>query len=156
MIEDDAGMLFRTCPGHEWIADLGNREPWEWEAAIRNGLCWAIDNEEARAVGVVAARAAGTDLFVVELAVTMAEQGRGIGGRLLDAVETHARLKGLRAVTLTTFCEVPWNAPAYARRGYSRIEPAVMQPYIREVLAEEEANGLPSSMRCAMELVLAP
>lgn len=153
-IEDDAGMLFATAQGYEWIAELGNRAPEEWAAAAREGLCWAADNEDRQTVGVVAARAIGADLFIVELAVTMAEQGRGSGGRLLDAVEAHARSKDLRAVTLTTFRDVPWNGPAYTRRGYAPVAPEGMPPYLREILAEEAANGLPADLRCAMELVL--
>jgi len=155
-IEDDAGMLFRTFPGYEWIAELGNREPEDWAAAIRAGLCWAVANASGGTVGVVAARAEGRDLFIVELAVTMAEQGRGLGGRLLDAVEGHARSKDLRAVTLTTFRHVPWNGPAYARRGYAPVASQGMPPYLQEILAEEAANGLPADLRCAMELVLVP
>lgn len=155
-IEDDAGMLFATAQGYEWIAEQGNRAPDEWAVAVRAGLCWAADNEDGQTIGVVAARAAGEDLFVIELAVTMAEQGRGIGSALLDAVETHARRSGLRAVTLTTFRDIPWNAPAYVRRGYVRVSPENTPSYLREILAEEAANGLPPDLRCAMELVLRP
>ncbi len=153
-IEDGAGMLFTTAPGYEWIAHLGNREPEEWAAAIREKLCWAADNDAGETVGVVAARQAGADLFVVELAVVTAEQRRGIGGALLDVVEAHARDNGLRAVTLTTFRDVPWNAPAYARRGYAQVESETMPAYLRAILAEEATNGLPPDLRCAMALVL--
>jgi hypothetical protein len=37
---------------------------------------------------------------------------------LLDRAAADAAAKGLRALTLTTFAEVPWNAPYYARCGF--------------------------------------
>jgi GNAT superfamily N-acetyltransferase len=47
------------------------------------------------------------------------DQGRqGIGSELLHAVCHWATQNHYPAVTLTTFRDVPWNAPFYARHGF--------------------------------------
>jgi GNAT superfamily N-acetyltransferase len=43
---------------------------------------------------------------------------RGIGRALVQAVCDWASSNGYRAVTLTTFRDVPWNAPFYDRLGF--------------------------------------
>lgn len=46
---------------------------------------------------------------------------RGVGTRLLQRCLGWARERGLPAMTLTTFREVPWNAPFYARHGFVEV-----------------------------------
>ncbi|MDF5808077.1 GNAT family N-acetyltransferase [Pseudomonas aeruginosa] len=47
-------------------------------------------------------------------------QQQGLG-RLLERAVTYAHASHCRALTLTTFCDVPWNAPFYARLGFQRL-----------------------------------
>ncbi|GAA3138287.1 GNAT family N-acetyltransferase [Nonomuraea salmonea] len=54
-----------------------------------------------------------------QLAVRPERMRQGIGGRLVAAVIDHARACGAPGVTLTTFRDVPWNGPWYARHGFS-------------------------------------
>lgn len=53
-----------------------------------------------------------------QLSVHPASGRRGIGRALVDSVCDWARSSGFRAVTLTTFRDVPWNAPFYSRLGF--------------------------------------
>jgi GNAT superfamily N-acetyltransferase len=43
---------------------------------------------------------------------------QGLGRVLLDHACEWARGNGLKAVTLTTFANIPWNAPNYERCGF--------------------------------------
>lgn len=60
--------------------------------------------------------------------------------------------KGLASLTLTTFRDVPWNAPFYARLGFEMI--TTLTPELREKREEETAHGLAYDARCAMRLPL--
>ena len=153
-LEDDAGTLFETCPGFEWVAEHGDSDTGRWSRAVRDGLCWVVVDEAGGLAGALAARRFRHDLFVVEAAVARAAQGQGHGRILFGAAEAFARNTGLDAVTLTTFRDVPWNAPAYRRRGYREITATAMPPYLDRLLDEEERAGLPRALRCAMELRL--
>ncbi len=50
-----------------------------------------------------------------------ARQQQGIGRMLLGGLSS-ARQMGYPAVTLTTFREVPWNAPFYTRLGFAMLD----------------------------------
>ena len=46
---------------------------------------------------------------------------RRLGARLLENVCDHARAGGASYIALTTFDDVPWNAPFYERHGFRRL-----------------------------------
>ncbi|MFB6441504.1 GNAT family N-acetyltransferase [Streptomyces sp. NPDC056411] len=72
---------------------------------------------------------------------------RGIGRALIDRAEADG---GPVAVTLTTFTEVPWNAPYYARIGFRVLDGNELTPGLRAVRAQEAALGLDRWPRVAM------
>ena len=64
-----------------------------------------------------------------------------------------ARDTGLAAVTLTTFRDVPWNAPFYRRAGFTVVDDP--PPGLAELRAAERAEGLDRfGPRVAMRLPL--
>ena len=58
------------------------------------------------------------DAHLLELDVKPAHGGRGIGRALISASVDWAFARGLRRLTLTTFRDIPFNAPFYARVGF--------------------------------------
>jgi ribosomal protein S18 acetylase RimI-like enzyme len=62
-------------------------------------------------VGYVIADVLDGRAHIEQVSVRPASSRRGIGRALVDQVTEWARERGLPAVTLTTFAEVPWNAP---------------------------------------------
>ena len=88
----------------------------------------------------------------MELSVDLAWQGKGIGRQLIARAADHARKVGLTSLTLTTFRDVPWNAPFYAKLGFEYI--TELTPELREKREEEAAHGLAYNSRCAMRLPL--
>ena len=88
-----------------------------------------------------------------QLSVLTHHGGRGIGRALLDEAVRWARAGGLSAVTLTTFRDVPWNAPFYRRVGFEVVDDPA--PGLAAVRAAERAEGLDGfGPRVAMRLVL--
>ena len=88
-----------------------------------------------------------------QLSVLTDHGGRGIGRALLDEAVRWARASGLAAVTLTTFRDVPWNAPFYRRVGFEVVDDPT--PGLAVVRAGERADGLDGfGPRVAMRLVL--
>lgn len=72
---------------------------------------------------------------------------RGIGRALIDRAE---RDGGPLALTLTTFAEVPWNAPYYERIGFRTLADAELTPGLRGIRAQEAALGLDRWPRVCM------
>ena len=59
---------------------------------------------------------------------------------------------GLSSLTLTTFRDVPWTAPFYARLGFDYV--TELTPELRQKREDETAHGLAFDSRCAMRLPL--
>ncbi|HHQ5840383.1 TPA: GNAT family N-acetyltransferase [Enterobacter asburiae] len=150
-IERAAGERFREDPELAWLADGEVISAEHHLEYVERGLSWlALANDQP--VGFILAEAHPSSLFIVELSVDLEWQGKGIGRQLIACVADHARKRRLTALTLTTFRDVPWNAPFYAKLGFEYI--AELTPELREKREEEAAHGLAYNSRCAMRLPL--
>ncbi|MFB9882998.1 GNAT family N-acetyltransferase [Planobispora siamensis] len=89
-----------------------------------------------------------------QLAVHPDHGRRGVGGRLVGALCAHAASLGVPAVTLTTFRDVPWNAPWYGRHGFAVLDPAEWGPELDALVAHERELGIELAPRVAMRRVL--
>ncbi|WP_432929131.1 GNAT family N-acetyltransferase [Microbispora sp. CA-135349] len=85
-----------------------------------------------------------------QIAVRPGHGNRGIGTGLLDAVCAAATQAGTTAVTLTTFRDVPWNAPWYARRGFRVVHPHEWGPELTALVEHERALGIEVAPRVVM------
>lgn len=83
---------------------------------------------------------------------------RRIGRALIEHAADRAREQGLTALTLTTFADVPWNAPYYARIGFRPLADAELTPGLRKIRAHEAELGLDRWPRVCMrrEVTLTP
>jgi GNAT superfamily N-acetyltransferase len=79
---------------------------------------------------------------------------RGLGRALLGEVLAWARLAGAEALSLTTFRDVPWNAPFYAAVGFHEVPASHLSSSERAALEAEEAGGLPMGRRLVMRMDL--
>lgn len=150
-IERAAGERFREDPELAWLADGEVISTDQHLGYVERGLSWlALANDHP--VGFILAEAHSSSLFIVELSVDLHWQGKGIGRQLIACVADHARKRGLTALTLTTFRNVPWNAPFYARLGFEKM--TTLTPELRRKREEETAHGFAYETRCAMRLPL--
>ncbi|HBM8318442.1 TPA: GNAT family N-acetyltransferase [Enterobacter cloacae] len=150
-IERAAGQRFRDYPELAWLAEGEVISAEQHLDYAERGLSWlALANDQP--VGFILAELHASSLFIVELSVHLDWQGKGIGRRLIACVADQARKRGLASLTLTTFRDVPWNAPFYARLGFEMI--TTLTPELREKREEETAHGLAYDARCAMRLPL--
>ena len=115
------------------------------------GLVWVAENA-GRLIGFATCEAFEDDLHLWELAVRHKAQGKGAGRALISAVIAEARTRGLPTVSLTTFRDIPWNAPFYARCGFVEVPEAEFTPFLNLVRKKEIAHGLDVPNRCAMRL----
>jgi GNAT superfamily N-acetyltransferase len=152
IVEASAGDLFRTLPDIAWIADEPSDTPESFLPLIADGTVWVAEHPPGIVAGILIAEAMDAELHVWELAVARSAQQRGLGRALLETACAFAKGAGLRALTLTTFRHVAWNAPFYARLGFVELGEAEMGARLRAIVSEESARGLPN--RCAMSFPL--
>jgi putative acetyltransferase len=79
---------------------------------------------------------------------------RGLGTRLVNVVCDWAAGWGYRSVTLSTFRDVPWNMPFYARLGFEVIPPEEGAAISLAVVRDEIRRGLDSERRVVMRRML--
>jgi GNAT superfamily N-acetyltransferase len=149
-IERDAGAIYLTVADLAWIARDEVMPPEDHLPLIAAGTVWVADDADVGVVGFLTAERFGAALHIWETAVLREYQQRGIGKRMIAASAQHARTTGLTAITLTTFRDVPWNAPFYARNGFRIVEGGALDERLTAVLKREVENGLESERRCAM------
>jgi len=89
-------------------------------------------------------------LHVEQVSVAPAQARRGIGAALVDHLAAVAAAEGRPALTLTTFRDVPWNAPYYRRLGFAVVERGDQGPELRALVAREAATIPGDAPRVAM------
>ncbi|MDP4509430.1 GNAT family N-acetyltransferase [Nonomuraea turcica] len=90
------------------------------------------------------------NLHLDQLAVHPDHMRKGIGGRLVAAVIDHAGAAGAPHVTLTTYRDVPWNAPWYARHGFTVLPEEEWGPELRALVEHERELGIEVAPRVVM------
>ncbi len=153
-IERAAGELFRGVD----MPEIADDEPIDADAFARvaaagGALLWELDGV---AVGYLLLEALDDTAHIEQLSVDPASGRRGIGTALLAVADEWARERGLSAVTLTTFRDVPWNAGFYARRDFRILAPAECGPGLRRRMRAEAEHGLDRWPRVAMRRELGP
>ena len=61
-----------------------------------------------------------------------------------------ARESGSTVLTLRTYRDVPWNAPFYARLGWTPLPEAGWGPGMHALVEAEDVDGLDVTQRVAM------
>ncbi|MFF5308829.1 GNAT family N-acetyltransferase [Streptomyces massasporeus] len=148
-VERAAGAPFRDF-GMPEIADDEPPALDVLERFRREGRCWvAVDEGDLPAAYLLAEPVDGA-LHIEQVSVHPRAARRGVGRALLAHAADRAREEGLTALTLTTFTEVPWNAPYYARLGFRPLPEADLTPGLRAIRATEAGHGLDRWPRVCM------
>jgi len=113
----------------------------------------ALD-EAGRPIGYVLIDDIDGNAHIEQVSVLPAHQGQGVGRALIERVQASASERGLRAVTLTAFTDVPWNAPLYRHLGFRVLLVDEFGPQLRAVGDAETARGLDPATRVCMALEL--
>lgn len=153
VLEDDAGRRYADYEPTRFCTDLGHRDVEEHQRVLERGLA-LIAQMGGTAAGFILLLPMDGRVHILELAVALDRQGRGIGRALLAAADAWAAEQGYYEITLTTFRDVPWNAPFYASLGFDLFEVGSDRPELTEVIAHEVAVGVHAAPRVAMRKIL--
>jgi GNAT superfamily N-acetyltransferase len=147
-IELAAGQLFREV-GMPDIAEHPLPPIATLAAYQQAGRSWVVVGEKGPA-GFVLVKLVDGLAHIEQISIDPAYARRRVGAGLIDHVESWAAAGGRPALTLSTFRQVPWNAPYYARLGFRELSPAELGPELAELMAEEAHHGLDPADRVAM------
>ncbi|MGN6792854.1 MAG: GNAT family N-acetyltransferase [Streptosporangiaceae bacterium] len=125
--------------------------PLEALAACREAeRLWVISGADDSPAGFLIVDLIDGCLHVWQVSVDPGNARRGLGRALLDHAAEQAAAAGVPALTLTTFADVPWNAPYYARCGFRVLDDAEVTAGLREIRQREDTVGLDRWPRVCM------
>lgn len=154
-IERAAARLFENYPG-----DLGVDPRWLTkvklleellEAHDDGRLLVAVQDESSEVVGFALLVDLGLFAHLDEIDVLPEHARKGLGTALVEAACAWAYTHGFSFVTLSTFRDVPWNAPFYARHGFTIVEPNDQPPELVQIVEREKKEGLRTELRVIMQ-----
>jgi GNAT superfamily N-acetyltransferase len=119
----------------------------------RHGTVWVAAGELDEPVGFAIGGRLGPDAYLHELDVDPTFARRGVGRALIRRVAEWARDYGDLSLVLSTFRDVPWNAPYYERLGFVEVPPAAYTAAMQR-LREDEAESMPIASRVVLRAPL--
>jgi GNAT superfamily N-acetyltransferase len=150
-IERAAAAQFRETPyPHLADAPLASEQ-----IDLATDRVWVAEvNDILVAFAIVRMHDAVAHIQEIDVAPKYARQG--IGAALIKALCAWAQDQGIAFVTLTTFDNVPWNAPYYSRLGFRLLTPNEWTAALLAVRRLEAQSGLDMRHRICMRMAIAP
>jgi GNAT superfamily N-acetyltransferase len=111
--------------------------PEELEVYRAAGAAWVAADELDRPIAYILTAEIDDGVHIEQVSVDPAHARQAIGAALIDHAAELAAAAGRRALTLTTFRDIPWNAPYYARLGFAELPEAEWGPQLRALVALE-------------------
>jgi GNAT superfamily N-acetyltransferase len=152
-IERDAARAFLALPSFAFCAALPARTQSEHERVRETGLSLILE-QHGQPIGFALILPVDGHAHLLETAIARDHQGRGFGRQLIGAAQAEAIGAGYREMTLTTYRDVPWNAPFYARLGFIEILPDATRKGLNAIVQEEVEAGFARQKRVAMRKAL--
>jgi GNAT superfamily N-acetyltransferase len=154
-VELAAGLRFAEI-GFTAIAEDPGPTDDELAPAVAAGSLWVAEDDDGRIVGWAEAGEVDGEGHLDQVSVLPEHQGAGLGSALVEVVAAWTADRGLHALTLTTFRDVPWNGPWYERRDFVVLDQAELGPELAAIRASERARGLDVGPRVAMRRPISP
>lgn len=149
-IERAAAEPFRTL-GMQAVADGDLPTVAELAVYQQEGRAW-VHTGDAGDLPVAYLLVAEVDghAHIEQVSVHPDHARRGLGRELLGEAERWALARGLTTMSLTTFADVAWNGPYYARLGFTVVPDGEVTEGLRAIRAHEAARGLDRWPRVTM------
>jgi ribosomal protein S18 acetylase RimI-like enzyme len=138
-IERRADCVYLGLPGFETYNDLPDK-PAQAYRSLPPGRRISVAATKGGLVGFIYSVPLGRFAQIEQISVVPEAQNRGIGQALIAEIDQMGRADGFACLTLATFCDVAWNAPFYARLGFSAMAPDRMSPEIRHMAKIDGAS----------------
>jgi GNAT superfamily N-acetyltransferase len=148
-VEIAAGASFRELG----MADVADDDPptvAELGAYQEDGRAWVVADAADHPVAYLLVQVLDGSAHIDQVSVHPSHARQGLGRGLLDAVAAWAAQRGLSALTLTTFANVPWNAPYYERLGFRVLSADEITSGLRRIQDDEARRGLTQWPRVIM------
>ncbi|WP_426005438.1 GNAT family N-acetyltransferase [Paenarthrobacter sp. NyZ202] len=154
-IERAAGEAFRGL-GMDSVADDDPASLDELQVYAAASRAWVYADGLDFPVAYVLVDVVDGNAHVEQVTVHPDSARQGLGRELLHAARIWGRGHGMQRQTLSTFRDVPWNAPYYRRLGFEELDAGTWGPQLTRLMEHEAELGLTRWPRVAMWRPTAP
>lgn len=150
-IERAADVRFRATAYAALVASYPTTELADLaDAQDRWGL-WVAVGDDDRPVGFAHCKPVGrSSLYLAQLSVLPEHAGNRLVERMVERIAGFHGPRGVARLTLTTFRDIPWNAPYYARLGFREVTDLAGEVFLGRQIADQVRAGFPRESRVAM------
>lgn len=149
-LERRSGEAFRQF-GYDAVADMVPTPAEAYATLPAPSWVFVAQSATAPVVGFCVLGALDAMGHVREMGVDHRYAGQGIGTALLERGLDALRAAGFRAAVLTTFADLPFNAPYYRRLGFEEMTPDPNnQPGLHLICQAEKTGTFAPWRRVAM------
>jgi ribosomal protein S18 acetylase RimI-like enzyme len=148
-IERAASEMFRSL-SLDFVADDDPGSPEELAPYVHGERAFVATDATDLPIAYIILDAVDGAAHIEQVSVHPEHARQGIGRELIDRAAAWACANGLRSLTLTTYVDVPWNAPYYRRLGFRHLSPREETAGLRMIKRGERAAGLEVWPRTSM------
>jgi GNAT superfamily N-acetyltransferase len=154
-IEKSAASLFLDTP----YSFLVNAEPLPLDFVrerFQAGQVWVAVDQHDAVIGYAVTREVDDTIYLQQIDVHPEHGQKGIGYALVDTVCSWAKRHSYRVMSLSTFRDIPWNAPFYSKFGFRILDESELTTGFQQIRLKEFEAELPISERVIMHRKLEP
>ena len=148
-IENAADARFAGV-GLKLVVDMPAHSIAALERGRRRGLLWVAVAPRGHVIGFALMEITRGIALIDQLSVLDRWQGQGFGTALIERCAATARTLGHASLHLTTYRDVAWNKPFYARRGFTEVARSAMDRTLRVEFLSGVSHGHPVWRRALM------
>jgi GNAT superfamily N-acetyltransferase len=145
-----AGVLFRDV-GLASVADNPSTPSEVFLESIGSDLLHVL-TIGTQFAGFTLAVERGRDCHLEQMSVDPKFARQGIGSALMRHLIELAVARAYARISLSTFVDIPWNAPFYARFGFVPLPAEALSSFLVSVQRDEAEAGLDMARRTIMAL----
>lgn len=117
---------------------------------LAHELVWLVVDQADQPLGFAIVHQIDLGMHLHELDIDPRYGRRGLGRLLIETIAEWSKQAGASALTLSTFREIAWNGPYYARLGFRPLDNDELSPDLLAIRAAEAEAGLPIEDRFCM------
>jgi GNAT superfamily N-acetyltransferase len=152
-IEQSAAIRFLETP-YAFLADAKPLPLDFLQQRFQVGQVWVAANQQDILMGFAVTREVDDTLYLQEIDVEPKYGQKGIGCALVETVRAWAKLSNYDGMSLSTFRDIPWNAPFYSKLGFHILDESELTAGFQKIRRQEHKAGLPISERVIMHCEL--
>jgi GNAT superfamily N-acetyltransferase len=152
-IEQSAAIRFLKTP-YAFLVDAKPLSLDFVQQRFQAGQVWVVVNQQDVLIGFAVTREVDDTLYLQEIDIDPKHGQKGLGYALVDTVRSWAKLSDYSVMSLSTFRDIPWNAPFYSKLGFYILDEPELTNGFQQIRWQEHEAGLPISDRVIMQCEL--